>query len=44
MNYFDATKGNADPRSTSASDEVYRIIGAVVTGKFPTGCGPPRRR
>lgn len=29
MNYFDATKCNADPRSTSLSDEVYRIIGAV---------------
>jgi CubicO group peptidase (beta-lactamase class C family) len=27
MNYFDATKCNADPRSTSLSDEVYRVLG-----------------
>ena len=27
MNYFDATKCNADPRSTALSDEVYRILG-----------------
>ncbi len=27
MNYFDATKCNADPRSTSLSDEVYRLLG-----------------
>jgi CubicO group peptidase (beta-lactamase class C family) len=26
MNYFDATKCNADPRSTALSDEVYRAI------------------
>ena len=29
MNYFDATKCNADPRSTSLSDEVYRILGVL---------------
>ena len=29
MNYFDATKCNADPRSTAMSDEIYRIIGAA---------------
>jgi len=29
MNYFDATKCNADPRSTALSDEVYRIIGVL---------------
>ena len=29
MNYFDATKRNADPRSTAMSDEIYRIIGAL---------------
>lgn len=27
MNYFDATKCNADPRTTALSDEVYRILG-----------------
>jgi len=27
MNYFDATKCNADPRSTALSDEVYRVLG-----------------
>lgn len=29
MNYFDATKCNADPRSTSMSDEVYRALGVL---------------
>ena len=29
MNYFDATKCNADPRSTSLSDEVYRVLGVL---------------
>ncbi|WP_328363155.1 beta-lactamase family protein [Mycobacterium sp. NBC_00419] len=29
MNYFDATKCNADPRSTALSDEVYRTIGVL---------------
>lgn len=29
MNYFDATKCNADPRSTSLSDEVYRALGVL---------------
>ena len=29
MNYFDATKCNADPRSTSLSDEVYRVLGVI---------------
>lgn len=29
MNYFDATKCNADPRSTVLSDEVYRAIGVL---------------
>ena len=29
MNYFDATKCNADPRSTALSDEVYRAIGVL---------------
>ena len=29
MNHFDHTKCNADPRSTSLSDEVYRILGAL---------------
>ncbi len=29
MNYFDATKCNADPRSTALSDEVYRTLGAL---------------
>ena len=29
MNYFDATKCNADPRSTALSDEVYRVLGAL---------------
>jgi CubicO group peptidase (beta-lactamase class C family) len=28
MNYFDATKCNADPRTTALSDEVYRVLGA----------------
>lgn len=27
MNYFDATKCNADPRSTSLSNEIYRVLG-----------------
>lgn len=27
MNYFDATKCNADPRSTALSDAVYRVLG-----------------
>ena len=30
MNYFDATKCNADPRSTSLSDEVYRLLGVLT--------------
>ncbi|WP_431236668.1 serine hydrolase domain-containing protein [Mycolicibacterium aichiense] len=29
MNYFDATKCNADPRSTALSDEVYRTLGVL---------------
>jgi CubicO group peptidase (beta-lactamase class C family) len=29
MNCFDATKCNADPRSTALSDEVYRAIGVL---------------
>lgn len=29
MNHFDATKCNADPRSTALSDEVYRILGVI---------------
>jgi len=29
MNYFDATRCNADPRSTALSDEVYRAIGVL---------------
>jgi len=29
MNYFDATKCNADPRSTALSDEVYRALGLL---------------
>jgi hypothetical protein len=29
MNYFDATKCNADPRTAALSDEVYRILGAL---------------
>ena len=29
MNHFDATKCNADPRSTALSDEVYRILGVL---------------
>lgn len=29
MNHFDATKCNADPRSTTLSDEVYRILGVL---------------
>ena len=29
MNYFDHTKCNADPRSTSLSNEVYRILGVL---------------
>lgn len=29
MNYFDATKCNADPRSTALSDEVYRALGVL---------------
>lgn len=29
MNYFDATKCNADPRSTALSDQVYRAIGVL---------------
>lgn len=29
MNYFDATKCNADPRSTALSDAVYRVLGVV---------------
>ena len=29
MNRFDATKCNADPRSTALSDEVYRALGAL---------------
>ena len=32
MNYFDATKCNADPRSTALSDEVYRALGRSLTG------------
>ena len=27
MNYFDATKCNADPRSTALSNEIYRALG-----------------
>jgi len=29
MNYFDATKCNADPRTKSLSDEVYRVLGVI---------------
>ena len=29
MNYFDATKCNADPRTRALSDEVYRVLGAL---------------
>ncbi|MBU3751315.1 MAG: beta-lactamase family protein [Mycobacterium sp.] len=29
MNHFDATKCNADPRSTALSDEVYRVLGVL---------------
>ena len=29
MNYFDATKCNADPRSTALSDTVYRVLGVA---------------
>ena len=29
MNYFDATKCNADPRSTALSDEIYRVLGVL---------------
>jgi CubicO group peptidase (beta-lactamase class C family) len=29
MNHFDATKCNADPRSTALSDAVYRALGAL---------------
>lgn len=29
MNHFDATKCNADPRSTGLSDEVYRVLGVL---------------
>ena len=29
MNRFDATKCNADPRSTALSDEVYRALGVL---------------
>lgn len=29
MNYFDATKCNADPRSTALSDQVYRALGVL---------------
>ncbi|MCV7175309.1 serine hydrolase domain-containing protein [Mycolicibacterium sphagni] len=29
MNYFDATKCNADPRSTALSDAVYRAVGVL---------------
>lgn len=29
MNHFDATKCNADPRSTSLSDQVYRALGVL---------------
>lgn len=29
MNYFDATKCNADPRSTALSDAVYRVLGVA---------------
>ena len=29
MNYFDATKCNADPRTRAMSDEVYRVLGAL---------------
>lgn len=29
MNYFDATKCNADPRTTALSDEVYRALGVL---------------
>lgn len=29
MNFFDATKANADPRSTALSDEIYAAIGVT---------------
>ena len=29
MNYFDATKCNADPRTTALSDAVYRVLGVL---------------
>jgi hypothetical protein len=29
MNYFDATKCNADPRSMVLSDEVYSALGVI---------------
>ena len=29
MNYFDATKCNADPRSVALSDEVYSALGVI---------------
>jgi len=29
MNYFDATKCSADPRSVVASDEVYSALGVI---------------
>ena len=30
MNYFDATKCNADPRSLALSDEVYSALGVTA--------------
>jgi hypothetical protein len=29
MNYFDATKCNADPRSVALSDAVYSALGGI---------------
>ena len=40
MNYFDATRCNADPRSTALSDEVYRVLGCS-DNKFPYRGAPP---
>jgi CubicO group peptidase (beta-lactamase class C family) len=31
MNYYDATKANADPRSVAISDQVYAALGVTVS-------------
>jgi len=43
MNWFDASKGNGDPRSLALSDEIYAAIG-VATAHGAAGRRPVTSR